>query len=193
MFGERMKLNQRNTWICWLLLALPLDTVFAQKVSVGYDKSADFSKYKTYTWAQPTAPPTRPMLYATIIGGIDYELEAKGLTRTETNGDLTLVPGGGMEFGINNAVGTPIMATYGGAPAAMDATMWTGAAGPSNLMAPYVPEGSLMLNIVDRNANKVVWTGTVKEKLDMENKKKSLNVIDKAIVKLLKDFPPRKK
>jgi len=50
-----------------------------------------------------------------------------------------------------------------------------------------------MLNLIDRNANKVVWTGTVKQKLDMENKKKSLKLIDKAIVKLLKDFPPREK
>jgi hypothetical protein len=70
--------------------------------------------------------------------------------------------------------------------------MWTGAGGPSNLMAPYVPEGTLMINLVDRNANKVIWSGTVKQKLDMENKKKSFKLIDKAIVKLLRDFPPRK-
>ncbi len=59
-------------------------------------------------------------------------------------------------------------------------------------MAPYVPEGTLVVNLVDRNANKVVWTGTVKQKLDMENKTKSLKLIDKAIVKLLKEFPPKK-
>jgi hypothetical protein len=59
-------------------------------------------------------------------------------------------------------------------------------------MAPYVPEGTLMINLVDRAANKVIWTGTVKQKLDMENKTKSLKLIDKAIVKLLKEFPPRK-
>ncbi len=187
-----MKLNQRNTLICWLLLALPLDTVFAQKVSVGYDKSADFSKYKTYMWAQPTKPPTRPMLYAVIEGTIDYELKAKGLARTESNGDLIVAPAGGMEFGINQATGTPILPIYGGQPAAIDATMWTGAGGPGSLMAPYVPEGTLMINLVDRAANKVIWTGTVKQKLDMENKTKSLKLIDKAIVKLLKEFPPRK-
>ena len=188
-----MKLNQHKLWTCLLAVALPIANAFAQKVSVGYDKSADFSKYQSYTWAQPATPPSRPLLYMNIEGAIDYELKAKGLTRTETNGDLIVVPGGGMELGINNAVGAPIMPTYGGPPPAMDATMWTGAAGPSNLMAVYVPEGTLMLNFVDRNANKVVWTGTVKQRLDMENKKKSLKVIDKAIVKLLKDFPPRKR
>ena len=192
MFGERMKLNQRKIWICWLLLAPPLSPAFAQKVSVGYDRSADFLKYKTYTWAQPTKPPSRPMLYAVIEGTIDYELRAKGLARAENDGDLIVVPGGGMEFGLNYAVGAPVMPTYSGPPA-IDGTMWTGAGGFSNLMAPYVPEGTLMINLVDRNSNKVIWSGTVKQKLEMENKKKSLKLIDKAIVKLLKDFPPRKK
>jgi hypothetical protein len=127
-----------------------------------------------------------------IEGAIENALEAKGLTRMESNGDLIVAPGGGMEFGINQAAGTPILPTYGGQPAAIDATMWTGAGGPGSLMAPYVPEGTLMINLVDRNANKVIWNGTVKQKLDMENKTKSLKLIDKAIVKLLKEFPPRK-
>ena len=187
-----MKLNERELWICFLILVVPVANAFPQKVSVGYDKSVDFAKYKSYTWAQPATPPTRPLLYATIEGCIDYELKAKGLARTETNGDLILVPGGGMEFGLNYAVGAPIMPTYSGPPPAVNATMWTGAGGPSNLMAPYVPEGTLMINLVDRNANKVIWSGTVKQKLDMENKKKSFKLIDKAIVKLLRDFPPRK-
>jgi hypothetical protein len=182
-----------NGLMAMFLVVMAITSSTAQKVKVGYDKSIDFSRYKTYTVAEPGIQPTRPLLYASIVGSLDQELKSKGFAKTESDGDLILVPGGGMEFGINNAVGTPIMATYGGPPPAMDASMWTGAAGPSNLMAPYVPEGSLMLNVVDRNANKVVWTGTVKEKLDMENKKKSLKVIDKAIVKLLKDFPPRKK
>lgn len=64
---------------------------------------------------------------------------------------------------------------------------------PTNLMAPYVPEGTLMLTLVDRVSNKVVWTGTVTEKLDNQNKQKSLERIDKAVVKLLKQFPPHKK
>ncbi len=192
MFGERTKPTQRKIWISLLILALPPVSAFAQKVDMGYDKSADFSKYKTYTWAQPSRPPSRPMLYAVIEGTIDYELKAKGLVRTESNGDLIVAPAGGMEFGINQATGTPILPIYGGQPAAIDATMWTGAGGPGSLMAPYVPEGTLMINLVDRAANKVIWTGTVKQKLDMENKTKSLKLIDKGIVKLLKEFPPRK-
>src|ERR1700757_4109359 len=116
---------------------------FSQKVRVGYDKAADFVKFKTYTWTAPTMPITRPLLYASIVGTIDHELKAKGLTRTERDGDLALTPAGGMEFGLNVAMGTPILPTYGGTPPTIDANMWTGASGPSNLMAPYVPEGTL--------------------------------------------------
>jgi hypothetical protein len=91
-----------------------------------------------------------------------------------------------MEFGLNVAASTPILPTY-------DAAMWAGASGPSNLMAPHVPEGTLMLTFVDRLSNKVVWTGTVTEKLDIENKNKSLERAEKSVGKLLKQFPPNKK
>lgn len=188
-----MNIELSKLILCLLVAAIPTTSAFGQKVSVGYDKSADFSKYASYTWAEPSSPPARPLLYASIVGSIDQELKAKGLVRTDSAGDLILIPAGGMEFGLTSVAGTPIMPSYGGSPAAIDATMWSGAVGSSNLTAPYVPEGSLVLNFVDRKANKVIWTGTVKQKLEVENKKRSLELIDKAIAKLMKQFPPQKK
>jgi Domain of unknown function (DUF4136) len=131
-------------------------------------------------------PTTRPLVYASIVGWVDNEPKAKGLTRTEQDGDLVLIPAGGVEFGLNMAVTTPILPTY-------DPTAWIGFAGPSNLLAPYVPEGSLALSFVDRVSNKVVWSGTVTEKLDIENKNKSWERVERAIAKLLKQFPPKGK
>jgi hypothetical protein len=138
-------------------------------------------------------PPTRPLLYASIIGSIDHELKSKGFERTEGEGDLTLVPEGGTEFGLNQAAGTPMLPTRSGVPVAIDATMWTGAGGSAASMGMYVPEGTLKLDFIDRTANKIVWSGTVNVKLDLERKSKSLEVIDKAILKLLKKFPPENK
>jgi Domain of unknown function (DUF4136) len=180
-----VKLNLKRILIYALLLASPI-LGFSQKVRVGYDKEADFLKFKTYTWGAPSMPTTRPLLYASIVGLIDNELKAKGLTRTEQDGDLVLLPAGGMEFGLNQAATVPILPTY-------DPTTWIGSTMPTNLMAPYVPEGTLMLTLIDHASNKAVWTGTVTEKLDIENKQKSLERIDKAVVKLLKQFPPHKK
>ena len=47
----------------------------------------------------------------------------------DSNGDLILIPAGGMEFGLSSGAGVPIMPSYGGAPPAIDATMWSGARG----------------------------------------------------------------
>jgi hypothetical protein len=176
--------------MCLIMVVFAASAV-AQRVKIGYDKGADFSKYKSYTWAAPSTPSNRPLLREMVIGGVDAQLKSKGLVRTESNGDLILVGSGGIELGINQAAGTPMLPTYGGPPPTVDATMWTGASGPSSPMAPYVPEGSLGLQFVDRTTNKLVWGGTVSQKLDVENKKKSLDLIDKSIVKLLKDFPPK--
>jgi len=58
---------------------------------------------------------------------------------------------------------------------------------------PVVPEGTLVLEFVDRAANRVVWSGTVSRKLDIEKKNKSLELASKAVAKLLKQFPPKPK
>jgi hypothetical protein len=68
--------------------------------------------------------------------------------------------------------------------------MWTGAAGYATSSTTYVPEGTLRIDFIDRAANKMVWSGTAKVKLDVERKSKSLELIDKSIIKLLKGFPP---
>ena len=178
---------------CLFLLTLVLP-VFGQKVNVGYDKSIDFSRYKTYTRPEPTNPPARPYLYMTIAGAIDDELKSKNLGKTEAGGDLLLLCAGGIDFGLNTPAGAPLTSSLSGPPPAIDASMWTGAGGlKPSLMAPYVAEGTLMLTFVDSNTRKIVWSGTVTQKLDNEKKEKALKKADNAVVKLLSEFPPKKK
>ena len=62
----------------------------------------------------------------------------------------------------------------------VDGSEWTFAAGAC------VPEGTLVLTFVDRASNKVVWSGSVKQKLDIEKKNRSLELANKAVLKLLK-------
>ena len=183
-------MNLFKSLMAMFLVIMAITSATAQKIKVGYDKSVDFSRYKTYTVAEPGIQPTRPLLHASIVGSLDHELKSKGFARTESDGDLILIPEGGTEFGVNQAAGVPISPTYAGAPPAINATMWTGAAGYAASSATYVPEGTLRINFIDRAANKVVWSGTAKVKLDVERKSKSLELIDKSIIKLLKGFPP---
>lgn len=176
-----------------LLAVISLTAIccFAQKVKVGHDKATDFSKFKTYAWAEPAMPPTRPVLFEAVVARVEVELASKGLTRIPKDGDLTLVPAGGLDFGFAGQAGTPYSPTYGGPPPTQNATMWTGSTGPSTA-AVYVTEGTLVLTFVDRASNQVVWSGSVKQKLDLEQKNKSLELADKAVIKLLRRFPGTK-
>jgi len=162
---------------CFIVVGLTTCS-FSQKTKIGYDKSADFSKYKTYTWAKPDHPIMRPQLFQDVVGTIDQDLQAKGLTRVDANGDLTLSAAGGIDFGYN----APPTAT-------MDPVMWQGEFGAPVLNAPLVAQGSLTLQFID--GSKMVWKGTVMQKLDPEQKDQALVLAQKAIDKLLKRFPPR--
>ncbi|HET6178673.1 MAG TPA: DUF4136 domain-containing protein [Candidatus Sulfotelmatobacter sp.] len=176
-----------------LLAVISLTSIvcFAQKVKIGHDKATDFSKFKTYAWAEPAMPPSKPVLFEAAVARVEAELGSKGLTRVLKDGDLTLVPAGGLDFGFAGQAGTPYNPSYGGPPPTMNSTMWTGATGPSSA-AVYVTQGTLVLTFVDRASNQVVWSGSVKQKLDIEQKNKSLELVDKAVIKLLKEFPKTK-
>jgi len=182
--------NLRGACLLGALLTVSLPGS-AQKVKVGYDKGADFSKFKTYTWTQPEMPASRPVLFEAVVARVDVELEAKGLTKVPKDGDLTLTPSGGIDFGFAGVAGTPILPTYSGPPPSVNGGMWTGATGPSSA-GTYVTEGTLVLTFVERANNKMVWSGSVKQKLDVEQKNKSLELVDKAVIKLLKEFPGKK-
>jgi hypothetical protein len=162
----------------------------AQKVKVGYDKSVDFSKFKTYTRLEPSMPPTRPVLYTFVVNSIDSELSAKGLSRIDRGGDLILEVAGGVDYGIGVASGPPLTSSYSGPPPAINSTMWTGANGGQGELMPAVPEAGLQLQFIDRSANEIVWSGTVTQALDQEDKGKSMELASKAVTKLLKRFPP---
>ena len=128
-----------GTPLAFLVVAL-VAPGFAQKVKTGYDKSADFSQYKTYTWAKPQSPVARPLLYETVVNTIDRELAVQGLVRTDKEGDLTLIPAGETEYGSSMAAGTPVLPVYGGPPPDLNATMWAGARTSSGL-GPIVAQG----------------------------------------------------
>jgi len=185
----RTRLGRR--WIFAILVVGIAICGSAQKVKVGYDKSADFSKYHTYTWAKPQVLAARPLLYEYVVNSIDAQLEAKGLRKAERDGDLTLIPAGGIEYGSNLPGGAPILPIYAGPPPDINATMWTGANASSASSGPMVAEGSLTLEFVDRIQNKVIWNGTVAQKFDPTQKEKSFEKARKAIVKLLDRFPSK--
>ena len=175
----------------WLATAFMATSLSAQKVKVGHDKSVDFSRFSTYTWSDISPKPAHPLLWQTVVSTVDIELQSKGWHKVEKEGDLTLMPEGGIDFNLSGASGTPILPTYSGPPPAINATMWTGAEGGTNV-ATWESEGTLVLTFVNRTDNKIVWRGSVSQKLDNSDKGKSLDLASKAVTKLLRAFPSKK-
>ena len=187
----KRRLDRRYTF-GYLLVLFLVSTALGQKTKIGYDKSVDFSRYKTFSTLAPETAPTKPLLYSTISNSIYQSLKAKHIQEFESGGDLLLVASGGIGVAQNASGGTPISSTYSGPPLSYDATMWTGAEGPSGGSSVAVQQGSLTLTFIDPGTHKIVWSGTVIENLDIEQKNDSLKRVDRAVAKLLSKFPPSK-
>ncbi len=166
---------------------------FAQKVKVGYDKSADFSKYKSYTLQEPATPISRPLLYASVVGSIKHELEARGLAGIDHNADLTVIAEGAIDYGLSSPMGaTADSGNSRTQKPAVDVQLWAGFMPPPGSAGKGLPDGTLQLTFVDRASNKVVWTGQVVQKLNPDKKQQALEKVGKAINKLLLEYPPKK-
>lgn len=64
-------------------------TAFAQDVQFDYDRSANFSAYKTYQWVdRRPVPPGDQLLDQDIKRAVDEQLAGRGLRRVESDGDL---------------------------------------------------------------------------------------------------------
>src|ERR1051326_8896736 len=87
-----MKLGGLTALMCLGVVA------FAQDVQFDYNRSANFSTYKTYTWVDyRRVDPGDQLLDQDIKRAVDEQLAGKGLRRVENGGDLVV----GYEAGVS--------------------------------------------------------------------------------------------
>jgi Domain of unknown function (DUF4136) len=172
------------------LFLLAVGAAWGQKVKVGYDKSADFSKYKTYSWIPRTAPSTNPLLATLIDNNIDYQLNQKGLSKVDSNPDLLVKSYGGAEDVKGGwAPQDPNYTASGGAPMPGD-NMWEGSLPATPV--PQVIEGSITVDLVDAKQKHLVWRATATGKMDYDKRSKLLDQANKAVSEMFKKYPPSK-
>ncbi len=179
-----MKLKIKSTVGRILLLigfVLLLGTALsAQDVKYNFMPGTDFSKFHTYKWA-PIEGGTHPnqIADAQIKSSVDSQLSAKGLTKTDGDKADLLI---GYQIAVDkekqwNAYSMG-GAQFGGMGSATSST---------------ISNGSLVLDMYDPTNKQLVWTGTATKTLDpSSNQEKNQKNLDKAMAKLLKNYPPKK-
>jgi hypothetical protein len=149
---------------------------FAQDVQFDYDRSANFSVYKTYRWIDrvPVLPGDQ-LLDKDIKTAVDGQLTAKGLRRVDTGGDLHVSYQAGIsrEKELNNTGAGPL---------------WLG---DGHVTTSTIEIGKLVIELFDPASTQLVWRGAAAKTLNIEkDPEKNYRNLEKATAKLLKNYPP---
>jgi hypothetical protein len=191
-----VKSNRSSAWLRLLCLIvslaftclISLPRAQAQKIRVEYNKKQDFSGFKTYAWMKQGAH-AYPFVAMDIMGEVDNQLQAKGLSKATSSTDLLVNAYGGLEGGLNVSYDVDVYAMPG-----LDGPWWdegNPAAIGGGSGAVFIDKGTLVVDIVERTAKKLRWRGVITGNLDPEQQEKSLEIIEKAIVKMFRQYPSK--
>jgi hypothetical protein len=165
-----------------LFTALGSLNAWGQKVSVDFDKEANFTAYKTYAWTQGTSV-QNPLMDQRITNGVDKQLATKGLQKVDAsaNPDLVVLYHGAV--GTETQLNTMNTGGYG----------WgyrrAGGMGMSTTTVDEIPVGHLTVDIGDAKTKKLLWMGNASDTLS-DKPEKNEKKINNALEKMFKKFPP---
>ena len=155
------------------------------------DPAQNFSNYRTYAWMadEPMmAPPDQllrvsPLNRQRIVVAIDDEMRAKGFQKVAARGTA--------DFVVSYTVGARDRIDVQSYPEPY-AGMW-------HWGSPYFgrdvdvrmyTEGTLAIDIFDRNTHQPVWHGWGSKRITAHDVKHAAEQIPPAVKEILKDFPP---
>jgi hypothetical protein len=156
-------------------------------MSTDYDKSADFSKYHTYSWIGVKA--SDDLWVERIKQDVNQALVGKGWSMVPSGGDA-----GVSAFGSSKNVQT-LNTFYDGLGGGWGWRRgWGGGGGfgTSTTTVEETPVGSLVVDIFDGSTKKLIWranaTETLSDKPDKNDQK-----LEKTVGDMFKKFPPHSK
>src|SRR6266849_445986 len=174
-----------------LFLLLAAGQSVAQKVSVDFDKEIDFSKYKTYAFTEGTPTPVT-LTNQRIERAIEAQLAAKGLTRVESNADLTVV----FHCSVTERTkfSTRSLAGWGRGPGWGWGPGWRrwGGGGTAITQVEQIPVGTLIVDIGDSSTRNYIWRGTATGTISSKPEKNA-KAINEVMKKMFEKFPPQEK
>jgi hypothetical protein len=163
---------------CSLLMT---GTAFAQKVTVDFDRNADFSKYRIYSFGQGTPAP-ETLMNQRIQEAIERQLAEKGLARVENDPDLIVVYHCAVDK--ETQLNTTYLSGWGWG---RGWGRWGG--GNAITQVEQIPVGHLIVDIGDAAEKRYIWRGT-SSKTVSSNPEKNSKTIEEGVRKMFEKFPP---
>ena len=163
---------------------LALASCSSIQVATDYDRETDFSQYNSFAFYKPgiDAAKISDLDKKRILRAIERELKAKGMVKN-TNPNLLVSIFTESTENVNvyqNNFG------WGWGPG------WGWGWGMPMTSVSKNVEGSLFIDLIDRNKNQLVWQGLGKGILSMEMDKKEER-INEIVTEILKKYPPKQK
>ena len=163
----------------FLLALLATGCALAQKITVEFDQSADFSKYKTFSIRDGQLNSKNPALNSELVrkqidADIERYLTARGLTKITGPSDLNV------RYRFGSARKNEIE-TY---PAG-----WRGW-GTRVVRVPYT-EGTLVIDLRHPSTRSLVWRGIASE--EKSDPAKIEGKLDDMVKKAIEKYPPKSK
>jgi hypothetical protein len=151
----------------------------AQKITVEFDQTIDFSKYKTFAIRNGQLNSKNPALNSELTQKqIDADI-VRGLTAR----GLTMVSSGPSDLNVRYVLGTARRTEIETYPAG-----WYGM-GTRVVRVPYA-EGTLVINLRDSSAQSLVWRSIARE--EKRDPNQIQGKLDDMVRKSLDKYPPKK-
>lgn len=172
-------MNTRKAILTSVVVCVLTAASLAQQVKTDYDRDANFSKYKTFSFEKIQTKD--PLLVDRIKSAVSASLTAKGLSQVDSGGDVSIVAvqmtntqqtldtfyngfGGGWRFGGRFGDATTTTETY--------------------------QVGTLVVDLFDSSTKELLWRGSVSDTLS-NNSGSNIKKLDKGVEKMFKKYPPK--
>lgn len=164
-------------------LVFASSAIRAQDVTYDFDKAADFSSFKTYTWVRGT-PLNDELNHKRIINAVDAQLASKGFSKVEMGANPDVLVAYHASFNRNLQI-NGFSSGWGG--------YRFGGNRSGTARVDEILIGTLVVDMVDARSKTIVWRGTATKEVDVkaspEKREKNIN---KAAEKLFKNYPPKR-
>ena len=174
-------MKMRKKVIVFIGLALLLaNASFAQQVKTDYDRTANFSQYKTYSWEKVQTPD--PLWVDRVKAAVNAALAAKGWTQVESGGDISIIA---MEINRNHQTLNTFYDGFGGG------WRWRGFGGfgESTTTSETYTVGTLVVDLFDAKTQMLVWRGVSSDMLS-DKSDKNIKNLNRGVEKMFQHFPP---